>query len=156
MLTGTISRVICGVHGVLIVPHSRLRNGNAISKVEPQFKDLYMFHALHELQERGIAVTICSNVTSVQAEAYTRKGVYSPFKDVVLSCNVGVRKPELVWQLGADPSKTLLIDSRPVNIDMARRIGMMAVLYGNNEEVFELSSHFHISQPDTPRFMPVI
>jgi HAD superfamily hydrolase (TIGR01509 family) len=60
-----------------------------------------------------------------------------------VSCKTGVRKPDPQAFLGAaatlevDPQQCLFIDDRPVNVNAAQLVGMVAILYHSAEQLRE-------------------
>lgn len=82
-----------------------------------------------------VRVGALSNTIQEHALVLQRQGVYQNFQPVVLSCQVGMRKPNLdIYQRAAELAKTkasrcLLIDDLPLNIEGAIKAGYQALLY---------------------------
>lgn len=91
-------------------------------------------------------VGVLSNTIQEHALILQKEGVYKGFNPVVLSCQVGMRKPNLdIYQKAAQlartsPSKCLLIDDLPENVEGAQKAGYQALLY---RDVGELRLELH-------------
>ncbi len=64
------------------------------------------------------------------------------FDVVVISCDVGMRKPNpkiyqlTLKRLGLKPEETVFIDNRDWNTEPAEKLGMKTVLFKNNKQTF--------------------
>jgi putative hydrolase of the HAD superfamily len=76
-----------------------------------------------------------SNTIQEHALLLQRRGVYQTFNPVILSCQVGMRKPNAdIYRKAAElcktkPTRCLLIDDLPENVDGAQKAGYQAILY---------------------------
>jgi epoxide hydrolase-like predicted phosphatase len=89
------------------------------------------------IQSRGIVVGALSNTIRDHAEYLASKGVYQPFKPLLLSCEVGLRKPDpaiyklCLQKVGKSAKDCLFVDDSQTNIDGAKKAGMQTHLYSN-------------------------
>ena len=103
---------------------------------DPQVEPLW-----RGLKERGIKVGVLSNTIQEHALILQKEGVYKGFNPVILSCQVGMRKPNAdIYQKAAklantSPSNCLLIDDMSENVEGAQTAGFQALLYRNVEEL---------------------
>ncbi|MEW6282772.1 MAG: HAD family phosphatase [Candidatus Eremiobacterota bacterium] len=88
-----------------------------------------------DLNRRGFIVAALSNTIVDHVEVLTPLGAYTPFRPCILSCQVGMRKPEpaifklAIQRVKLKPGQCLLVDDREDNVAGARAVGMQAVLY---------------------------
>lgn len=65
------------------------------------------------------------------------------FDAVVISCDVGMRKPNpkiyklVLKRLGLKPEETVFIDNRDWNTEPAEKLGMKTILFRNNKQTFK-------------------
>lgn len=87
------------------------------------------------LSKRGYTVAALSNTIVDHVHVLNDMGAYQPFRPCVLSCQVGLRKPEKeIYKLAAQlaklkPKQCLLIDDREDNLEGARSSGWQGVLF---------------------------
>ena len=95
------------------------------------------------LKRQGYRVALFSNVSPVRAEYVRRKGLYSHFDPVVLSCEVGAKKPApeafkaLFDRLGIPPQECLLIDDKNQTVEAAVQRGMDGILFSSIGSLIE-------------------
>lgn len=100
-----------------------------------------MLTLVDDLRLQGYRVAMLSNTTPPRAAFIRRQGFYSHFEPVILSCDIGVKKPHqgafvtMLNQLQASPSDCLLIDDKLENIEAARRLGMDGIVFSSPEEL---------------------
>ena len=86
-------------------------------------------------------VGVLSNTIQEHALILQKEGVYKGFNPVILSCQVGMRKPNAdIYQKAAKLANTstsncLLIDDMSENVEGAQKAGFQALLYRNVEEL---------------------
>jgi putative hydrolase of the HAD superfamily len=95
-----------------------------------------------ELKRRGLLTAILSNMgDNVHAMLEREFGWLSRFDVLVWSYQLGIAKPdvaiyrELLKRLGTKPGETLFIDDREVNVEVARGLGMPAILFSTVEQL---------------------
>jgi putative hydrolase of the HAD superfamily len=89
---------------------------------------------LRELRRRGVRSAIVSNC-SYEAGAVVRElGIDQVVDTVILSCEVGLAKPEpaifrlALDRLGAAADQAVLVDDRPENVESAEQLGLRGLL----------------------------
>ncbi len=87
------------------------------------------------LKQAGYRLALLSNVTSSQARILRKLGYYDLFDPVVLSCDIGVEKPDerafeiLLDELELTAFEVLFIDDTPENIEAAKKLKFDTVLF---------------------------
>ena len=82
-----------------------------------------------------------SNTIQEHAMVLQKQGLYQNFNPVILSCQVGMRKPNAdIYQKAAQmvkckPARCLLIDDMEENVEGAKKAGFQALLYRNLDEL---------------------
>lgn len=98
---------------------------------------------MEKLQEKGVRLAILSNTHPERAYVYTKNGFYAPFSPVVLSCEVGFRKPEreifdsFLTQAGVKASECLFIDDKEENTDQAKALGFHVIHFQSFDKTYE-------------------
>lgn len=93
-----------------------------------------------KLKRNGYRIGILSNTIPVHRDARTQTP-YSIFKPVVLSCDVGSRKPELnIYRTAARQGRVKLnemvfFDDRQENVATAKKLGIKAFQYKNPRQL---------------------
>lgn len=99
-----------------------------------------MRELVEELAALGHAMHVLSNYPAWYQLIEAKLGVSRYLPWTFVSCEMGVRKPDLAaylgpaQRLGVNPSSCLFIDDRPVNCDAARRAGMDAIVFRDAAE----------------------
>lgn len=84
-----------------------------------------------ELKSVGYRVFVLSNMSKEYIEYLRKMPVYSHFDGEVVSCEVGLTKPEkeiytlLLERFGLEPSQTMFIDDRKENVEAAAQVGIV-------------------------------
>ncbi|MBI4021029.1 MAG: HAD-IA family hydrolase [Candidatus Aenigmarchaeota archaeon] len=80
-------------------------------------------------------VGLLSNQIDITARLNRASGLFAAFDPIVISCEVGLRKPELAifrraaQMAGCAPSACMLVDDSETNVAAARAAGMQAILF---------------------------
>lgn len=96
-----------------------------------------------ELRGSGFKLAILSNTIEPHAQALRKKGLYNGFDHVLLSHELGARKPDpVIYErtleiLHVKPQATIFVDDDPVNVDTAETLGINGVVYTDAEKVIE-------------------
>ena len=96
-----------------------------------------------ELKKRGYKIAILSDQWHFSRIALMPKSLTKHFSPVVVSCEVGMRKPNpkiyglILEKLNTMPEECLFIDNQEWNIKPARKLGMKAILFKNNKQLFK-------------------
>jgi len=92
------------------------------------------------LRQRGVRLAIVSNASREAGVAVGALGLDRAVDAVVLSCDVGVLKPDpallgvALDRLGVVPRRALLVDDVPSNLDAAVRLGLGTVLIARGQD----------------------
>ncbi|MBQ7529632.1 HAD family phosphatase [bacterium] len=95
------------------------------------------------LRSNGYKVGILSNVIMEHMAVLEKMGFYDDFDPCILSCVVGLRKPDKeIYKLAAETGKVsveecLFIDDSPVNIRAAQEVGMKTLLFQSIEQLYQ-------------------
>jgi putative hydrolase of the HAD superfamily len=94
-----------------------------------------------ELKRQGYRVAMLSNVTTGHAHIRRQTGYYDLFDPLLLSCEIGVEKPDpkayqmLLDALQLPPDQVLFIDDKKENIEAAQKLGIHAIQFKNAEQL---------------------
>jgi putative hydrolase of the HAD superfamily len=92
---------------------------------------------VRRVNERGIRTALLSNSWG---NTYPRDTWDGMFDDIVISGEVGLRKPEpeifqlAAQRLGLEPAECVFVDDMQLNVDGARAVGMTAILHTEYDE----------------------
>lgn len=87
------------------------------------------------LQRRGYRTAMLSDVTQYQAEIIRKMGYYDLFSPLLLSYEIGVKKPNpeafriLLKTLNLPASSVLFIDDRTENVEAAKKEGIDSIQF---------------------------
>lgn len=102
-----------------------------------------LFKQAFKLKQFGYKIAILSDQWHLSYEALMSEKQYKKFNLVVVSCFVGLRKPNpkiyrlTLKKLKIKPSECLFIDNQKWNIDSAKKLGIKTILFKNNKQLFE-------------------
>ena len=114
---------------------------DSYKKIFKQNKEL--FKKLFKIKKQGYKIAVLSDQWCLSKEALMPEKVYKKFDEVIVSCDVGIRKPNLeIYQLAIKklkllPSEILFIDNQQWNIPPAKKLGMKTILFKNNKQLFK-------------------
>ena len=101
-----------------------------------------LFNKLFKLKKQGYKIAILSDQWFLSKEALMPKKLYKHFDEVIVSCDVGIRKPnQKIYQLAVkklnfSPKEILFIDNQKWNISPAKKLGMKTILFKSNKQLF--------------------
>ena len=84
-----------------------------------------------------------SNTNTIHKEVNKRRGLYDPFEEVFLSCDLGVVKPaeeifhKVLEKIDLPANKVLFIDDNEDNIKTAKKLGMKDIQFKDYESLIE-------------------
>lgn len=111
-----------------IPPHSLFLEGQKTVHTNSDILNL-----ITTLREKGYKIVALSNTIAVYTDNSRSKGFYDPFDLVILSHEVGMRKPEkeiyelTLQKLGILPKETVFIDDSLENIKGAEAVGIHGI-----------------------------
>jgi HAD superfamily hydrolase (TIGR01509 family) len=94
-----------------------------------------MYTLVNQLKEQKIPVGLLSNIDERLSKLIRDFGLYEPFNPCLLSCEIGIEKPDLkayeflLTQLKLPAEEIVFIDDRPENIEAAKAVGLDAILF---------------------------
>ena len=95
-----------------------------------------------ELKKLGYKIAILSDQWHLSKKALIPKFLSKYFFPVIVSCDVGMRKPNpkiyklILKKLNLQSKQTLFIDNQIWNLRPAKKIGMKTILFKDNKQLF--------------------
>jgi len=123
----TLAALLVGIDGAPVVAAGLLKRMFAASVLQDEMLDL-----IRELRDRGIRTSLLSNSWGAH-DGYPRHLFNELFDDVVISGEVGMRKPEqrifelARTRLGLPAAECVFVDDVAGNISAAQALGFLAV-----------------------------
>ena len=105
-----------------------------------QNKELYKF--AFKLKKQRYKIAILSDQWQLSKKALVLPKYMKKFDEVVISCDIGLRKPDpkifklLLTKLKLKPSQCLFIDNQKWNTDVAKKLKFKTILYKDNKQLF--------------------
>lgn len=96
---------------------------------------------IEELKLEGYQVALLSNTKQDRANFLRAQGYYDPFDPVLVSCEMGTKKPlapafqQLIERVGTEPNNIIFIDNKRANVHGARRAGIQAIHFTSAESL---------------------
>lgn len=100
-----------------------------------------MIDLVKSLQRQGYQTALLSNVRGSQAAIKSKLGLYELFHPVLLSYEIGAKKPDpkafeiLLSRLKVEPKEVIFIDNKQRNVDAAGKLGIDGVVFTNAEQL---------------------
>lgn len=104
-------------------------------------KKLYKF--AFKLKKQGYKIAILSDQWPFSKEALIEKKYAKKFDAIIISCDVGVRKPNpkiykiILKELKLNAKECVFIDNQTWNIKPAQKLGMKTILFKNNKQAIK-------------------
>jgi len=105
-----------------------------------QNKDLYKF--AFKIKKQGYKIAILSDQWYFSKQVLIPNKLTKKFNVVVVSCDVGFRKPKpeiykiILRKLKLPAKSCIFIDNQTWNLAPAKKIGIKTILYKNNKQLF--------------------
>ncbi len=102
-----------------------------------------LFKQALKLKKLGYKIAILSDQWHLSKEALINKKLFKNFKPLLVSCDWGMRKPNLKFyrlilkKLNLSARDCIFIDNQEWNINPAKNLGMKTILFKNNEQLFK-------------------
>lgn len=96
---------------------------------------------VREVKLRGLRTLVFSNILPTSAARIRELAGYEGFDAELLSCEVGLKKPDLaIYQKAVQlaecmPEECILIDDKESNLTPARKLGMTTILAKSTEQI---------------------
>ena len=106
-----------------------------------QNKKLYKF--TFKLKKQGYKIAVLSDQWWLSKRAVVKESYMKKFNVVVISCDVGIRKPNPeIYKLALKKLKTpakncLFIDNQIWNLTPGKKLGMKTILFKDNKQLFK-------------------
>ncbi len=100
-----------------------------------------MYTLVDQLKEQEIPVGLLSNIDERLSKLIRDFGLYEPFNPCLLSCEIGIEKPDLkayeflLAQLKHPAEEIVFIDDRPENVEAAKAVGLDAILFESEQQL---------------------
>ena len=94
-----------------------------------------MLALAEKLRQVGLVTTILSDTIDAHAKVLRDAGVYDDFSPVLLSYEIGIRKPApevftyTLQTLGIAPDEAIFVDDRPENVEGAESVGIHGIVF---------------------------
>ncbi|MEK6906601.1 MAG: HAD family phosphatase [Nanoarchaeota archaeon] len=103
----------------------------------------FLYNIVSKLKKQGYKVAILSDQWQVSKKAVISESQIKQFDVSVVSCDVGIRKPNpkiyflTLKRLNLKPNQTVFIDNQSWNIKPAKKIGMNTILFKDNNQLIK-------------------
>lgn len=100
-----------------------------------------MYALVDQLKEQKIPVALLSNIDERLSKLIRDFGLYDPFNPCLLSCEIGIEKPDLkayellLTKLNLQAKEVIFVDDRPENIESAKTIGLDVILFESEQQL---------------------
>ncbi len=102
-----------------------------------------LFGQAFKLKQLGYVIAVFSDQWHLSQKALMPKQIYSKFDNVLVSSELGMRKPNsafyklLIKKLKLKPSEILFIDNQKWNINQAKKLKLKTILFKDNNSLFK-------------------
>lgn len=99
-----------------------------------------MYDFVLELKEKGMPVALLSNIDTHLARIIREFNLYAPFDPCLLSCEIGLEKPDpkiyefLLKEMQLPAANIIFVDDRIKNVEAAQKLGFDAILFTSQEQ----------------------
>lgn len=99
-----------------------------------------LIHFAKSLKDKHLKIAILSNVVQPIVDFMKGEKFYEHFDEVVLSCEVGMKKPDkeiylhTLKLLQVKPSEAVFIDDMERNVKVAEEVGMKGIVFKRGEQ----------------------
>lgn len=100
-----------------------------------------MYELVGQLKGKGIPIALLSNIDDRLARLIRDFGLYEPFDPCLLSCEMGVEKPDpkiydiLLKKMNLPAKEIVFIDDKLENIEAAQKLGFDAILFISQQQL---------------------
>lgn len=100
-----------------------------------------MYALVARLKDKKVQVALLSNIDTQHAKLVRQLGLYAPFEPCLLSCEIGVEKPDprayeiLLKQLHCSSGEVVFVDDKSENVEAARDLGIDAMVFTTTEQI---------------------
>lgn len=103
--------------------------------------DQEMYALIDELKRNKVRVGLLSNIDFRLADLLRNAGYYTPFDPCVLTCDIGVEKPDLkaytilIEKMALPADKIIFVDDRIENVEAAKKVGIDAIFFESPTQI---------------------
>jgi putative hydrolase of the HAD superfamily len=100
-----------------------------------------MYDFVLELKGKGISIALLSNIDSRLAKILKEFNLYAPFDPCLLSCEIGLEKPDpkiyefLLKELQLPANHIIFIDDKSENVEAAQKLGFDTILFSSQKQL---------------------
>lgn len=122
----------------LNVDDSRIGYFNNWQGIKP---NIYIIELVHKLKSNGFKIGLISNIISPVRDIIKQFGYYDVFDEAILSCEVGLLKPQkeiyelALHRMDTIAQESILIDDKKSNLDTANAMGFATLLAKTPEQI---------------------
>ncbi len=124
---------------------------NDVAEIISEWKDSFgrlmelndeLFSLITRLKQ-NYKTAMLTDAPQLHSMVNKKKGLYEPFDPCIISCEVGLVKPEkgiyelLLKELKQEPDKCMIVDDSEVNIETAKSMGFRTILFKDNKHFAE-------------------
>ena len=103
------------------------------------------FELLNEIKplKKKYEISLITNIYDSTARINQSRKLFYSFKPVLLSCRIGIAKPDIkvfaraLHEMKVKGSECVLIDDKQINVDAAKEFGMKTILYTDNKQLMK-------------------
>ncbi|WP_432832896.1 HAD-IA family hydrolase [Dactylosporangium sp. CA-092794] len=132
----------------------RVEATGLLARIFSFFKpDPIMIGVVHRVRKAGWATALITNSWGAARPWEDMEGL---FDAVLVSCDLGVRKPEpgiylsAADALGTQPDRCVFIDDHPANVSAAERVGMRGIRHLNAATTVAILAAVFLERPADP------
>lgn len=103
--------------------------------------NIHIIELVHKLKSNGFKIGLISNIISPVRDIIKQFGYYDVFDEAILSCEVGLLKPQkdiyelALHRMGAVAQESIFIDDKQSNLDTANTMGFTTLLAKTPEQI---------------------
>jgi epoxide hydrolase-like predicted phosphatase len=102
-----------------------------------------MYLLVEQIKEKEIPVGLLSNIDERRSKIIKDFELYKPFDPCLLSCDIGVEKPDIrayqimLREFDLPAADVVFVDDKIENVESAQTLGIDAILYRSAEQIRE-------------------
>ena len=106
-------------------------------------KNRKLYRLAFKLKKKGYKIAILSDQNYISKQVLASPKLTKNFDAVIISCNVGIRKPDpkiyrlTLKKLKLPARQTVFIDNQTWNLMPAKKLGMKTILFKSNAQTFK-------------------
>lgn len=103
--------------------------------------DSNMYVLIDQLKDKGLRVGMLSNIDDRYTKLIRDFGFYEPFEPCLLSCEMGLEKPDpkayelLLKTINLPAEEIIFIDDKAENVEAAKVVGIDAILFSSEPQL---------------------